>query len=175
MLGLAEWQRRTICIICHPEDQRWTPIIQYTAPVQVLVYMIAGKERLTMSKVVCNSGDHGIALVIESLDTASLQLNAVGVIAALLAAFSFTYYNIAGHPSDEIRSLDCPVSFTLAASGRCSIHRTNTALRIFQQLFDFLFVFAVTPVLVPFVFFSWTAAPADQSIIASCLEPVFTI
>src|SRR5262249_26067818 len=74
-------------------------IIQYTAPVWVLLYMVLrGVEKLTLPKV----GSvllviTGIALVIGLFSQGKLQLDSLGVIGALLAAFSFTFYNIGGH------------------------------------------------------------------------------
>src|SRR5205814_3554699 len=74
-------------------------IVQYTAPVWVLLYMVArGAERPTLSKV----GSvflalAGIGLVIGLFGSGKLQLVALGVTAALVAAFSFAFYNIGGH------------------------------------------------------------------------------
>ncbi|HKW19289.1 MAG TPA: DMT family transporter [Terriglobales bacterium] len=78
-------------------------IVQYTAPVWVLLYMVLrGSERLTASK----AGSvllaiAGIALVIGLVGGlvghGRMQLDPLGVFAALIAAFSFSYYNIGGH------------------------------------------------------------------------------
>src|SRR6202140_2187822 len=74
-------------------------IVQYTAPVWVLLYMVArGAERVTVSKIgSVLLAITGIALAIGLFRHGGFQLDAIGVIAALVAAFSFAYYNIGGH------------------------------------------------------------------------------
>src|SRR5438067_5318348 len=74
-------------------------IVQYTAPVWVLLYMvIRGTERLTLLKMgSVLLAITGIALVIGLLGQGRLDLDVIGVAAAMAAAFSFTYYNIGGH------------------------------------------------------------------------------
>src|SRR6266496_4776746 len=74
-------------------------IVQYTAPIWVLLYMVArGFERATLSKIASVLlAIIGIALVIGLFGHGGLQLDTLGVIAALIAAFSFTFYNIGGH------------------------------------------------------------------------------
>src|SRR5580658_3120181 len=77
-------------------------IVQYTAPVWVLLYVVArGQQKLTPQKVAAVAlAVTGIALVIDlfgARSSASLRLDAYGLIAALLASFSFAFYNIAGH------------------------------------------------------------------------------
>jgi drug/metabolite transporter (DMT)-like permease len=159
-------------------------IVQYTAPVWVLVYMIArGRERPTLSKVVSVVlAIMGIALVIGIFGHGGgLQLNAVGVIAALLAAFSFTYYNIAGH--SILMKFDRWIVLlytTLAASLFWAVLNPPNkiaAAHFSASVWIFLFVFAVTSVLVPFVFYfaGLQHLKPTNAIIASCLEPVFTI
>jgi drug/metabolite transporter, DME family len=159
-------------------------IIQYTAPVWVLVYMIArGRERPSISKVVSVVlAIMGIALVIGIFGHGGgLQLNAVGVIAALLAAFSFTYYNIAGH--SILMKFDRWIVLlytTLAASLFWAVLNPPNkiaAAHFSATVWIFLFVFAVTSVLVPFVFYfaGLQHLKPTNAIIASCLEPVFTI
>ena len=159
-------------------------IVQYTAPVWVLVYMIArGRERPTLSKVVSVVlAIMGIALVIGIFGHGGrLQLNAVGVVAALLAAFSFTYYNIAGH--SILMKFDRWIVLlytTLAASlfwAALNPPNNIAAAHFSASVWIFLFVFAVTSVLVPFVFYfaGLQHLKPTNAIIASCLEPVFTI
>src|SRR5437660_6928677 len=74
-------------------------IVQYTAPIWLLLYMVArGFERATFSKIAGVAlALAGIALVIGIFGSGGFKLDRIGVIAALLAAFAFAYYNVAGH------------------------------------------------------------------------------
>src|SRR5436190_4105395 len=74
-------------------------IVQYTAPVWVLLYMVGrGRERPTTAKLTSVFlALIGIALVIGLFGKGKLQLDGLGVIAALIAAFSFAYYNVGAH------------------------------------------------------------------------------
>jgi drug/metabolite transporter (DMT)-like permease len=73
-------------------------ILQYTAPVLVLLYMVArGLQKATAQRVAAVLlSVLGSALAIGVVGR-GLRLDAVGVMAALLAAVSFAFYNIAGH------------------------------------------------------------------------------
>ena len=49
----------------------------------------------------------GIGLVIGIFSKGGLRLDTIGVVASLLAAFSFAFYNIGGHDSSHpLRPLD---------------------------------------------------------------------
>ena len=82
-------------------------ILQYTAPVWVLLYVVArGRQKLSLQKVAAvGLAVTGIALVIGIVGGTStsqnannfLRLNPAGLLAALLASFSFAFYNIVGH------------------------------------------------------------------------------
>ncbi len=94
-------------------------IVQYTAPVWVLLYMVArGKERPTPAKIVSVlMALLGIALVIGLFGKGGLQVDALGLIAAMIAAFSFSFYNIGRHSILEGLDRWTVVFFTtLAAS-----------------------------------------------------------
>src|SRR5215475_7636926 len=69
-------------------------ILQYTAPVWVLLYVVArGQQRLTFQKIIAITiAIAGIALTINIIgdnSTTSLHLNRWGITAAMLASFSF--------------------------------------------------------------------------------------
>src|SRR4029077_14274682 len=74
-------------------------IVQYTAPIWVLLYTVARRmQRPTLQQVAAvGLPVTGIALVIGVFGGGGLRLDAVGLFAALLAAFSFAFYNIGGH------------------------------------------------------------------------------
>ncbi len=157
-------------------------ILQYTAPVWVLLYMVArGRQRASLQRVSSVAlAVVGSALAIGVLG-GGLHLNKWGVAAALLAAFSFAFYNIGGHAllvrHDHWRIL-CYVllgsalfwlvinpPWKIAASGYSGAE------------WFFLFVFAVISVLVPYLFYfaGLRNLDATRAIVTSCLEPVFSI
>jgi len=73
-------------------------IVQYTAPVWVLLYMVSrGHERVTLARVFAVvAAMVGIALVIGIIGQHSVHLVWIGVVASLLAAFSFCFYTVYG-------------------------------------------------------------------------------
>ena len=158
-------------------------IVQYTAPVWVLLYMIVrGAERPSWSKAIAVLlAIFGIALVIGLFGRGKLQLDTLGVIASLIAAFSFAYYNIDGH---SVLTRHDPWIVLLYTTLSSSVFWAilNPPNKILAAHFSsavwlFLFAFAVTSVLVPFVFYfaGLQHLKPTNAIIASCLEPVFTI
>jgi len=158
-------------------------IVQYTAPIWVLLYMvIRGIERPTVSKMLSAVlALIGIALVIGIFGTGKIQFDSRGVIAALIASFSFAYYNIDGHnillKHDRWTVL---LYSTLAASLFWMIFNPPgeiVAAHFSRAVWLFLVVFAVTSVLIPFLFYfaGLEHLKPTNAIIASCLEPVFTI
>jgi drug/metabolite transporter, DME family len=77
-------------------------IVQYMAPVWVLFYVVArGQQRLSLQKIAAVAvAVTGIALTIDILGgkgSSALHLNSYGFFAALLASFSFAFYNVGGH------------------------------------------------------------------------------
>src|SRR5437764_6106965 len=158
-------------------------IVQYTAPVWVLVYMVLRRaERLTLSKMASVVlAITGIALVIGVFGRGRLQLDTLGVTAAMIAAFSFTFYNIGGHyilaKYDRWTVL---LFHTLSASLFWIV--VNPPNRIIAAHYSgtawlFLLVFAMLSVLLPFslYFAGLQHLEPTKAIVPSCLEPVFTI
>ena len=77
-------------------------ILQYTAPVWVLCYVVArGQQKLSVQRVTAIVvAIAGIALtigVVGAKSTLPLQFDSFGLIAALLASFSFAFYNLGAH------------------------------------------------------------------------------
>jgi len=159
-------------------------IVQYTAPVWVLLYVVArGQQKLSTQKVaavVVAIG--GIALTIGVVGSAStLRLDSYGFIAALLASFSFAIYNVGGHRIlaryDRWRVL---VWTLMSASIFWLI--VNPPWKIASAHYTaaqwtFLFVFSMISVLGAFslYFLGLQHLEPTRAIIASCLEPVFSI
>jgi drug/metabolite transporter (DMT)-like permease len=158
-------------------------IVQYTAPMWVLLYMVwRGAERLTRAKI----GSvflalFGIALVIGLFGKRRLQLDGLGVTAALIAAVSYAFYNIAGHSILERHDRWTVLLYTTMAASLFWIV-VNPPNKIFAAHYSaatwiFLVVFAMLSVLVPFAFYfaGLEYLKPTQAIIVSCLEPVFSI
>ena len=77
-------------------------IVQYTAPVWVLLYVVARRQqKLSLQKVAAVAvAIAGIALtigIVGGKSASPLRLDSYGFIAALLASFSFAFYNVGGH------------------------------------------------------------------------------
>ncbi len=161
-------------------------IVQYTAPVWVLLYVVArGQQKFTPQKVAAvGLAVSGIALVIDFLGTSSgsaLRLDAYGLIAALLASFSFAFYNVAGHRIlaryDRWRvlvwTLTAAAAFWLVVNPPWKV----ASARYVPAQWLFLFLFSMISVLGAFslYFLGLQHLEPTRAIIASCLEPVFSI
>jgi len=158
-------------------------IVQYTAPVWVLVYMVLRRaERLTLSKMASVVlAITGIALVIGLFGRGRLQLDTLGVTAAMIAAFSFTFYNIGGHYILAKYDRWTVLLFTTLSASLFWIV-VNPPNRIIAAHYSgtawlFLLIFAMLSVLLPFslYFAGLQHLEPTKAIVASCLEPVFTI
>jgi DME family drug/metabolite transporter len=126
----------------------------------------------------------GIALVINIAGTSSgaaLHFDVYGIAAALLASFSFAFYNVSGHRIlaryDRWRVL----VWTLAAAALFWLF-VNPPWKIVAAHYApaqwlFLFVFSMISVLGAFslYFLGLQHLEPTRAIIASCLEPVFSI
>jgi DME family drug/metabolite transporter len=158
-------------------------IVQYTAPVWVLVYMAArGIEKPTVSKITAVLlAITGIALVIGLFGQGRPHLDAIGVGAALIAAFSFAYYNIGGH-SVLARYEHWTVLLYVTMSASAFWMVVNPPTKIAAAHYSaitwlFLATFSMLSVLIPFSFYVAGLQHLDptKAIVASCLEPVFSI
>jgi drug/metabolite transporter, DME family len=163
-------------------------IVQYTAPVWVLLYVVArGQQKLSVQKVVAVVlAVTGIILVIgitgiRHSASGGRGLDSYGVTAALLASFSFAFYNVAGHGIlvryDRWRVL----VWTLAAAAVFWLF-INPPWKVMAAHYApaqwvFLFVFSMISVLGAFslYFLGLQYLEPTRAIIASCLEPVFSI
>lgn len=158
-------------------------IIQYTAPVWVLLYAVArGTQRPTLQRMASVAlALLGIALVIGIFSSGGWRLDTIGVIASLLAAFSFAFYNIGGH--DVLARYDrwtVLLYTTLSAALFWMI--VNPPWRLVSahysgQQWWFLLVFSMVSVLLPFscYFAGLQFLEPTRAIVVSCLEPVFSI
>ena len=74
-------------------------ILQYTAPVWVLLYTVArGAQRPSLRRsAAVGLAVTGCALAVGVVGSGGFRMDPVGVTAALLSAFSFAFYNVGGH------------------------------------------------------------------------------
>ena len=158
-------------------------IIQYTAPIWVLLYMVLRKlERLTLSKMIAVAlAIFGIGFVIGLFGRGQLRLDSVGVAAALVAAFSFSYYNIFGHSILGRYDRWTVLLFTTLSASVFWIFLNSpwkiASAHYTAAAWGFLFLFSLLSVLLPFTFYfaGLQYLSPTKAIVVSCLEPVFTI
>ena len=161
-------------------------IVQYIAPVWVLLYVVARRQqKLTLQKVAAVAlAITGIALVIDILGARSItgfQLDAYGLVAALLASFSFAFYNVGGHRILARHDRWRVLVWTLAAASIFWLI-VNPPWKIIVAHYApaqwlFLFLFSMISVLGAFslYFLGLQYLEPTRAIIVSCLEPVFSI
>ena len=161
-------------------------VVQYTAPVWVLLYVIARRQqRLSLQKVAAVAvAIAGIALtigIVGANSPARLHLDSYGVIAALLASFSFAFYNVAGHSVLALHDRWRVLVWTLAGASAVWLV-INPPWKLVTSHYapaqwGFLFVFSMISVLGAFslYFLGLQHLEPTRAIITSCLEPVFSI
>ena len=158
-------------------------VLQYTAPVWVLLYMVSRRlQRATVQKVVSiGVALLGVALVIDVFGGGGLRLNRVGVIAAMLASLSFACYNVFG--GQLVQQHDRWKALVYVLLGAVTFWLiVNPPWKVVEAHYSgtqwmFLAVFAIASVLLPFSFYFSGLHHLDptRAIVTSCLEPVFSI
>jgi drug/metabolite transporter (DMT)-like permease len=161
-------------------------VLQYTAPVWVLLYVVVRRQQtLTLQKVAAAGvAIAGIALtigVVGGKSAVPFRLDSYGLVAAMLASFSFAFYNVGGHRIlvryDRWRVLVWTLSsatvFWLIVNPPWRVVAAHYTL----VQWAFLFVFSMISVLGSFslYFLGLQYLEPTRAIIASCLEPVFSI
>ena len=158
-------------------------ILQYTAPVWVLIYTVArGLQRPTLKRVAAvGLAVTGIALIIGIFGSGGFRLDTIGVLAALGAAFSFAFYNIGGH-SILARYDRWTVLLYVILSASLFWIIVNPPWKIVAAHYSgnqwlFLLLFSLISVLAPFslYFAGLQHLEPTRAIVVSCLEPVFSI
>jgi drug/metabolite transporter, DME family len=158
-------------------------VLQYTAPVLVLLYMVVrGLQRPTAQRIAAvGLAVVGSALAIGVVGAGGFRLNPIGVMAALLAAVSFAFYNIAGHRllARYDRWIVLLYTTVSAASFWMFVNPPwkLAAAHYSGEQMEFLAVFAVISMLAPFslYFAGLQYLEPTRAIVVSCLEPVFSI
>ena len=157
-------------------------IVQYTAPVWVLLYMtVRGLQKPTLQRVVSVIlAITGIAIAV-GVGSGKLHLDVIGVGAALLAAFAFAFYNIDGHTL--LGRYDHWTVLVYTALGAALFWIViNPPWKIIAAHYSgmqwlFLLIFSIISMLIPFSFYfaGLKYLEPTGAIIMSCLEPVFSI
>ena len=141
-------------------------IVQYTAPVWVLLYVVARRQQpLSLQKVAAVAlAVTGIALVID-----------------IFGAMSFAFYNVAGHRILARHDRWRVLVWTLAGAAFFWLIINPpwkvAAARYAAAQWLFLFLFSMVSVLGAFslYFLGLQYLEPTRAIVASCLEPVFSI
>lgn len=160
-------------------------VVQYTAPVWVLFYVVARRQqKLSLQKVAAVAvAITGIALTIGLVGekSTSAHLDSYGLIAAILASFSFAFYNVGGHRILARHDRWRVLIWTLAAASVVWLLVNPpwnvVAAHYTAAQWGFLFVFSMISVLGSFslYFLGLQHLEPTRAIITSCLEPVFSI
>jgi drug/metabolite transporter (DMT)-like permease len=158
-------------------------VLQYTAPIWVLLYAILRRTHKPTPHhaAAVAMAVAGIALVVNPFASLEFGLDGLGVAAALISAFAFAFYNIAGHGilarHDHWRVLlytTCSAALFWVVINPpwkiASVHYSG-------QQWLFLMVFSLVSVLGPFAFYfaGLQYLEPTHAVVASCLEPVFAI
>ncbi|MGC9987283.1 MAG: DMT family transporter [Terriglobales bacterium] len=158
-------------------------ILQYTAPVWVLLYTVArGAQRPSLRRsAAVGLAVIGCAFAVGFVGSGGFRMDAVGVTAALLAAFSFAFYNVAGHSVLACYDRWKVLLWVLAATATFWIF-VNPPWKIVaahynREQWEFMLAFSLVSVLGPFscYFAGLQHLEPTRAIVASCLEPVFSI
>lgn len=169
-------------------------ILQYTAPVFVLLYMVASRQQHATAQRVT-----GVVLAVAgsvfaigvvgwswkfpwlAVSSREVKFNALGVGAALLAALSFSFYNVYARGlvkrNDRWKVLLYAVLGAALAWAILNPPWKVIAAHYSQAQWTFMLLFAVTSVLIPFSLYFAGLQYLDptRAIVTSCLEPVFAI
>lgn len=158
-------------------------ILQYTAPVWVLLYTVArGGQRPSWRRSAAVAlAVAGCTLAVGLVGSGGFRMDMLGMSAALLAAFSFAFYNIGGHVVltryDHWKVLLWVLVGTSAFWMVVNPPWKIVAAHYGREQWAFMAVFSLVSVLVPFscYFAGLQHLEPTRAIVASCLEPVFSI
>ena len=158
-------------------------ILQYTAPVWVLVYTAVREARRPSWRrcVAVGVAVFGCALAVALIGSGGLRMDPIGIPAALLASLAFAFYNIGGHSVLSRYDRWKVLLWVLLAASTFWIF-VNPPWKIIAahynpQQWGFLLVFSLVSVLAPFYcyFSGLQYLEPTRAVVASCLEPVFSI
>lgn len=167
-------------------------VLQYVAPVWVLLYMLARKlQRPTAQRILgvvlavvgCAFavGEISARATFPWLGLSGVRFSTVGVVAAEMAAISFAFYNV--YAQHLLQSYQRWTVLIYALFGAAAFWIViNPPWRVAAHHYSggqwaFMAVFSMTSMLVPFSFYfaGLQHLDATRAIVTSCLEPVFAI
>ena len=167
-------------------------VLQYLAPVWVLLYMVARKlQRPTAQRILgVLLAVTGCAVAVGMLSArtnfpwiglSGVRFSTIGVLAAEGAAFSFAFYNVyAQHLLQSYQRWTVLFYALLGAAAFWIV--LNPPWKIAAQHYTgaqwlFMAIFSMTSMLIPFSFYFAGLQYLDstRAIVTSCLEPVFAI
>jgi len=155
--------------------------VQYTAPVWVYAYgLAAGRDRATwLRSIAVILAFLGCGLVALAGPQAQFRSGTIGILAALGAAFSYSFYNLIGADLLARSSRWLVLFYTLLAASLFWLI-VNPPWKAIAQHYSsrewlFLFGFAMVSMLIPFALYLGGLRLLDptSAIVTSCLEPVF--
>ena len=155
--------------------------VQYTAPVWVYAYsVLAGRDRATwLRSIAVLLAFLGCGLVALTGPQVQFRSSTIGILAALGAAFSYSFYNVIGADLLARSSRWLVLFYTLLAATIFWLI-VNPPWRVVAQHYSsrewlFLFGFAMVSMLIPFALYLGGLRLLDptSAIVTSCLEPVF--
>lgn len=158
-------------------------MVQYTAPVWVVFYMAVRRlQRPTLSRLAAVAlVVTGIALVIGGFGRNGQHLDPMGLVAALLTAFSFAFYNVGAHGLLG-RYDHWMVLLYMTGSASLFWIVVNPPWKVLSEHYSseqwlFLLVFSVVSLLVPFSLYIGGLRYLDptRAVVVSCLEPMFSV
>jgi len=158
-------------------------ILFYTAPVWVLLYLLArGRQRATVRRVsAVAAAVVGCGLAIGIGGPAGLRLNGLGLAAGLLGACAFAFYNVYGHgvlaQNERWRVLVYAFFGATVFWMMVNPPWVIAAAHYSAGQWGFMVVFAVISILLPFSFYfiGLQHLDATRAVVTSCLQPVFAI
>ena len=157
-------------------------IVQYTAPVWVLLYTIArGLQKVSWQRVTAVLlAVVGVTIAV-GVGSGNLKLDHIGVLASLLASLSFAFYNLAGHQILKRYDHWIVLLYTTLSAGLFWIV-INPPWKIAAAHYSgaqwlFLIIFSIVSMLIPFSFYfaGLKHLEPTQAIIMSCTEPIFSV
>lgn len=158
-------------------------LVQYTAPIMVMLYTtVFQKENLSASKVTALVlSISGIFLAIGAYNPDIIKANGYGIMLALLAAVSFSIFNVSGKELTKKYSVWTGLIYFLGAATVfwsfinspmqiVNAHYTNEDWGVFA-------VISVISILLPYslYYFGLLHIQSSKAIIVSTLEPVVAI
>jgi drug/metabolite transporter (DMT)-like permease len=154
--------------------------VQYTAPVWVLLFLVAcGRHKVTVRHVLAVLLALAGVAVVAGVSSPDIRLHRAGILAALLAAFSFSLYNI-GAQALVMRNDPLKVMTYALLSSAMLWLVVDPPWRLMAHHYaagqwGFLALFACLSMLLPYglYFHGLRYLDPTRAVITSCLEPVF--